>query len=199
MPVITNKKGKYDFFAVPLTNVKVTTPERNELLPMGEGGPVRAILDSGATLCFLPNQLAHAIWREVGAVWFRDVRAAMLPCSKAQGDESFTFQFGGPDGPTVRVAVNELVIDPADWPSGYPIVGSQGEWEGEKLCQFGIRNHSQAPYILGDTFMRSAYLVHDLVNHEVGIAQTKHGATGTDVIPFESFGARIPDLDERDY
>lgn len=40
--------------------------------------------------------------------------------------------------------------------------------EGDGLCALGFMPCEDATYILGDTFLRSAYAVHGLVNNQVG-------------------------------
>lgn len=46
--------------------------------------------------------------------------------------------------------------------------------------------------ILGDTFLRSAYVVYDLVNLKAAIAQTVFNATDSNVVTFASSGAAVP-------
>lgn len=190
VPVLPNGLGWFDFFRVPVQSVTVR----------GRGGEDKpasdrsfeAVLDTGATLSFLPSHIAKAIWKEVGAVWFGDVGAAMLPCSSKNQNIHIEFRFGEPGGPIIKVPLDELMIEPGEWPGGRPIVGGQGDWKGQRLCQFGLRNTTQDPYILGDTFMRSAYVVHDLLNHEVALAQTKFNSTKTSIIPMREYGMKIP-------
>ena len=47
-------------------------------------------------------------------------------------------------------------------------------------------------YTLGDTFLRSAYVVYDLVNNQVGLAQSSFNDDASYVIAFPYDGARIP-------
>jgi Eukaryotic aspartyl protease len=48
------------------------------------------------------------------------------------------------------------------------------------------------PALLGDSILRSAYVVFDLANERIGLAQAKLNATDSNVVPFASSGAPIP-------
>jgi hypothetical protein len=47
--------------------------------------------------------------------------------------------------------------------------------------------------VLGDTFIRSAYLVYDLANNEISMAQTKFNSTATNVVEITSGSSAVPD------
>jgi hypothetical protein len=66
---------------------------------------------------------------------------------------------------------------------------------GDPACIFGIGPASvldNGPLLLGDTFLRSAYVVYDLANYRIGLAQTKFNSTDSNVAPFPSLNASIP-------
>lgn len=46
--------------------------------------------------------------------------------------------------------------------------------------------------ILGDSFLRSAYVVYDLINNQAAIAQTNFNATDSNIVTFASLGAQVP-------
>jgi hypothetical protein len=46
---------------------------------------------------------------------------------------------------------------------------------------------------LGDTFLRSAYVVYDLANNEISLAQTNFNATGTNVVEIGTGTGSVPD------
>ena len=60
------------------------------------------------------------------------------------------------------------------------------------MCQFGIQRSYASPWTLGDTFLRSAYVVYDLENNEIGLAATDFNSTEEKIVAFESQGAKIP-------
>ncbi|ROT36352.1 acid protease [Sodiomyces alkalinus F11] len=202
VPVLKTAGGRYDYFTVRLSSLHVfraRDPERRvgaRSIPerrVGAGG-LRVILDSGATMTHLPNAIAQVIYRELGVVFPPGIAAPLIACDRADGEETVTFRFGSSDGPVVQLHMNELVMGAPKWST--TTAGDEGLLSDgnpqEKLCRFGIRNATRGPYILGDSFLRSAYIVHDLVNHEVGIAPTVFNATKSKIWSFSKFGERIP-------
>lgn len=185
--------GAFDHFTVALTSVSASSSSGNDTLSSSQF-PILTVLDSGTTLSYLPTDLATAIWKEVGAVIVdsEDLgKIAAVPCSHSGSTGSFIFGFGGPDGPQISVDMTELVVDMSSG-GQRPTFSSRSQYPGQDACVFGIQEFSQSPYLLGDTFLRSAYVVYDLSNNEIGLAQTKFNASASNVVPFPSRGAAIP-------
>lgn len=178
----------YTHFRVAMTSLEATSPTGTDLL-VSPDGPVNVVLDSGTTLSFLPNDVAQKVWDEVGASYQEAFGMAILPCSHGSHPGHFSFGFGGSGGPRINVAMDELVVDLTD---GQQPQFTSGPYEGELVCEFGIQNYSSEPYILGDTFLRSAYVVYDLENHEIALAATDFNSTKTDIVEFKSKGDSIP-------
>lgn len=151
--------------------------------------PIPVVLDSGTTLSYLPTDLARQTWTEVGAIYSDQLGAAVLPCAMQNSKGYFSFGFAGPNGPRINVTMDELVLDLT---SGRAPTFNSGPYEGQDVCQFGIQNFTSAPYLLGDTFLRSAYVVYDLVNNQIGIAATDFNSTDSNIVPFPSMSAPIP-------
>jgi elongation factor G len=147
------------------------------------------VLDSGTTLTYLPTDLATQVWKEVGAVYSSQYDLAVIPCSMQNSKGYFSFGLGGPSGPRINVTMDELVLDLT---SGSPPLFTSGAYKGQTVCSFGIQNINSSVYLLGDTFLRSAYVVYDLVNNEIGIAPTDFNSTDSNIVPFPSSGAPIP-------
>lgn len=63
---------------------------------------------------------------------------------------------------------------------------------GEEACSFGIQPANGLPTLFGDTFLRSAYAVYDLVNNKIALANTDFNVTDSNIVPFASQGASIP-------
>jgi hypothetical protein len=146
-----------------------------------------AILDSGTTITLLPDDLAQAIFSEVGAVVSRSLGAVVVPCALANVNGTINYGFGGPGGPTIKVAVSDLVL---------PLTLTSGRQpkfrDGSPACQLGIQAAGDLPVLLGDTFLRSAYAVYDLFNNRIALAQTDFNSTDSNVVAFASEGAQIP-------
>jgi hypothetical protein len=171
---IESTHGVHGEFLITLTNLQLgtTTIGRPDLA-------LAVLLDTGSSLTYLPDALTQQIYTAVGAVLDSSGRAAYVPCTLATSPSTaanqplhFTFT-----DPTISVAMNELVLD---------LVLSSGRRptfdDGAPACLFGIAPAGQGTYVLGDTFLRSAYVVYDLENHEVGLAPTRFNATATSVV-----------------
>ncbi|KAI3396707.1 hypothetical protein diail_11734 [Diaporthe ilicicola] len=184
-----NKTGVYDSFLVPITSLLAVSDSGTDELTSSEF-PIEVVLDSGTTLSYLPSDIAEHIWTEVGATYTPEVGLALLPCRMQNSQGHFSFGFAGADGPKINVSMDELVLDLVT--SGPPPTFISGPFEGEDACEFGIQNSSKSPFLLGDTFLRSAYVVYDLVNNEIGIAQTDFNATASNIVAFEGNGSTIP-------
>ena len=102
----------------------------------------------------------------------------LVPCNISEYQGSVDYSFGGEGGTTISVSFAELAL---------PIQDSNGNEltfeDGSAACSFGLDQISQdsEPVLLGDTFLRSAYVVYDLDNAEIGIAQTKFNSTSSNI------------------
>lgn len=181
--------GVFTSFIVALTSVEATSSSGADALT-STGFPVAAVLDSGTTLSYLPQDLAEEIWTETGAVYNAEAGGALIPCSMASSGGYFSFGFGGPSGAVINVTMDELVLDLST--SGSAPTFASGKYAGQDACEFGIQNATTDPYLLGDTFLRSAYVVYDLVNNQIALAQTDFNATDSNIVAFASSGAAIP-------
>ncbi|KAI1334550.1 aspartic peptidase domain-containing protein [Xylariaceae sp. FL0016] len=177
----------FSSFIVAMTSLEASSSSGTDTL--SSEYPVEAVLDSGTTFSYLPQDLAEQVWDEVGASYNSEVQVAVLPCNLENNAGYFTFGFAGVDGPQINITMDELVLPLT---TGDPIQFQSGPYKGQDACQFGIQNFSSSPYLLGDTFLRSAYVVYDLENNEIGIAPTDFNSTTSNVVAFASQGAQIP-------
>jgi len=175
-----SQTGTFSSFIVELTSLQAHSSSGSDTLP-SSSYPVDVVLDSGTTYSYIPQELAEEVWREVGAQYISQHEIAAIPCGMASSSGYFTFGFGGEGGPSIKVGMDELVIVP---PSG--------GYNDNDICPFGIQNSTAKPYLLGDTFLRSAYVVYDLENNEIGMAATDFNSTSSNIVPFPSRGATIP-------
>lgn len=186
--LINEEMNDYTHFTIAMSSLEATSPTGSDILTSPDA-PIEVVLDSGTTLTYLPNDMASKVWKEVGAEYQEVFGLAVLPCSHGLHPGHFSFGFAGPGGPRIAIGMDELVVDLT---GGNPPYFASGPYEGEHVCAFGIQNYTNGPYTLGDTFLRSAYVVYDLENHEVGLAATKFNSTDTDILAFESKGAHMP-------
>lgn len=118
-----------------------------------------------------------------------------MTCGQAGVTGTIDFQFAGANGPTIKVPISEMI-----WPllqdDGTPSTFISGPNAGQEACMIGVQPASSlgqnAALLIGDTTLRSAYVVYDLYNARIGLAQTDFNSTTSNVVAFESAGAQIP-------
>lgn len=118
----------------------------------------------------------------------QQAEAYLVPCSKGTGSATFDFQFGGSSGPTIKVPISEFFIPLADE------YGDATSSTGEATCEFGIEPAGKDPVLFGDTFLRSAYVVYDLANKEISMAQTNFNSTTSNIQAIAAGANGVPDV-----
>jgi len=170
-------------FYVTLTSVSFVdaTGASTQLSP--DGYAQSALLDSGTSQTLLNNDILTALAIGLGAV-YTDDQTYTVPCSYSNTNASIVYQFGGSDGPSVTVPLSEIVAGETVPPSQFskPSGG----------CDMGVTGPIEGQIILGDTFLRNAYVVYDIDNYQVAIAQAAGGKAGTSSIQPIPTGTSIP-------
>ena len=184
LPIQPSSSATYSDFTVSLSSVSFL--DVNGKTAMSQPGlALPVILDSGTTITYLPDNVLNPIISGVGAINNDALGGLIVPCSLGCSSATFNFGFGGNGGPSIAVSLAELVL---------PIFfddGSQPAFKnGQTICSFGMASGGEGPFLFGDTFLRSAYVVYDLTNNQVGIAQTNYNATSANVV--EITGSSIP-------
>lgn len=173
VPII-KEYGAYYEFIIALTGVKITDGSTSTSFDTSSSLPTAALLDSGSSLVYLPNDITEAIYNNVGAVYDSNAGVAYVVCSLANNASTLDFDFSGQ---TIQVPYNELILDVGS-SNGQPLTFS----DGSDACVFGIAPAQGSEPVLGDTFLRSAYVVYDLANNEISLAQTNFNSTTDDII-----------------
>ncbi|OJD29198.1 aspartic-type endopeptidase [Diplodia corticola] len=138
---------------------------------------VPVLLDSGSSLTYLPDDVVTSIYNDFDAVYDENEGAAFIDCDAATSSDSLEFTFSSP---TISVPMNELVLL-----AGYS--------KGQAVCILGISPAGDSTAVLGDTFLRSAYVVYDLANNEISLAQTNYNATDSNIEEITTGTASVPD------
>lgn len=192
LPASVSRTSDIVMYAVQLNGLKVSgvdTPSVN----------ATAVLDSGSTISLLPGDVVQAVWKEFGVMNVQGVPNPFVDCAKANlKDTSLSFQF---TNKTIRVPIDEMVINNLasvqDQIFSDPTLKQVFKgWSG--VCTFGMAStadfgiSSDQFVLLGDTFLRSAYVVYDLQNQQVGIAQATLNSTSSSIIEFQAGSKSIP-------
>lgn len=137
---------------------------------------VPVLLDSGSSLTYLPNSVVENIYKDFGAAFDSDQGAAFVDCDLANSGGTLEFTFSSP---TISVPMNELVLV-----AGYS--------RGQPICILGISPAGESTSVLGDTFLRSAYVVYDLANNEISLGQTNYNATDSNIMEIGTGADSVP-------
>ncbi|KAF7520634.1 hypothetical protein G7054_g12712 [Neopestalotiopsis clavispora] len=180
-------------FTIPLNALSMSiNGSQDDSVSLSDAVPV--ILDSGTTLTYLPTKVADKIYDAVGATYSNNYGISYIDCKYMNSDLEFGFQFGGSDGPIITVPADEVVFDTVDTleDAGYTTPRNLG-FDSDDACLFGILP-SDDYYLLGDTFLRSAYVVYDLDNYRVAIAQANLNSTTSNVVEITNGSTSLPDV-----
>jgi len=172
LPII-QEQGVYAEFVIALTAVG----SNGDNTSYGSNLATPALLDSGSSLMYLPNDIAEAIFSDLNAEYDASVGAAIIDCDAANSDDTIDFTFSSP---TIKVALNELVIV------------ARTDLRGNDICILGIARAESSPPVLGDTFLRSAYVVYDIANNEISLAQTNFNSTTDNILEITK-ASGVPD------
>lgn len=154
--------GEYAAFYIALTAVGV----KGVAGSLGKDLDTAVLLDSGSSLTYLPNNITSAIYSELGVTYSENEGAAFIDCNRASENWTIDYTFSSP---TISVSLSELVV---------PI----GESNGKDICILGIAPADGSTCVLGDTFLRSAYVVYDLESNQIGLAQTNFNSTTDNIL-----------------
>ncbi|KAL3468965.1 aspartic peptidase domain-containing protein [Aspergillus californicus] len=170
--------GGYSELIIVLTGIALSTESKTRELT-SNALPAAVLLDSGSSLTYLPDSIVESIYNDVGVTYEQSAGAGYAPCSLAQENINITFTFSSPE---IRVGISELVIQSGDLRF----------WNGEQACVFGIVPAGDSTAVLGDTFLRSAYVVYDLENNEISLANTRFNSTTSNILEIGTGRGAVP-------
>ncbi|GAB1320892.1 Aspartic peptidase domain-containing protein [Madurella fahalii] len=137
-------------FWIDMQSIAITPPNGGTRVYEGSNMPV--FLDSGSTMTLLPPNLTRAIASDFGAQDPDSYGFFRIDCALTAMDGTVDFAF---DGLMIKVPYKELIREvPSDPPA----------------CFLGI-TPSERFTLLGDTFLRSAYVVFDLETDSIWMTQ----------------------------
>lgn len=120
------------------------------------------LLDSGTTLMSLPKKITDEMAKQVGATYQSDIGYYELKCPQ-DDDTRLVLDFGG-------FHINSKITN--------HLTKSQNG-----NCLLGITPSETDSGTLGDVFLVDAYVVYDLDNYEISLAQANFGNTAQSIEP----------------
>ncbi|RKU43247.1 hypothetical protein DL546_004105 [Coniochaeta pulveracea] len=189
---------KYSHFVVSMSDLTLTYngQEESALQAVVNSTGVRgasAILDSGTTLSYLPDKASTILVEALNAYTdYAKTGLTFIDCGLLSSDMKLTFVFNHTT--SIVVPVQEMVLDMLDgldeyFPPDLPF---------DDVCLFGIQSTNSfgddmgATSLLGDTFLRSAYVVYDLDHKQIGMAQANWNSTETQILELSSDSDSLP-------
>lgn len=183
---IWNGSVLYSSMSVELAAVGITDRQGNSANVTTS--PQVVLLDSGTTLTILPTEVTDVIFKKFNA--YDDTNSTgnvYLPCSVLNTSSSLTVDYlfsSSSASVMIRVPISELVF-PLTNPTyalyledTLPNLPFSGE-----ACAFGVQSTYADYHLLGDTFLRSAYVIYDLDNNQIGLAQANFESNNADSNP----------------
>lgn len=180
---IQSEFGSFSEFIITLSDLSLT--KNGQTQSFSNDLPTPVLLDSGSSLTYLPDDLTQAIYTAVGANFSARAQAAFVSCDLSDSQDTLDFTF---TEPKISVRMEELTINP-----GPQADGTTARLEdGSPLCIFGISPAGGTTAVLGDTFIRSAYLVYDLSNNELSMAPTNFNGSDSNVVEIGTGTEAVP-------
>ncbi|KKY14021.1 putative aspartic-type endopeptidase [Phaeomoniella chlamydospora] len=169
--------GMIDSYDVPLTSLSYrANSSAQETQLMKQNVTMAATLDSGTTALLLPNDIFAELMLGLGGLWVDGT--AYAPCEYTNSSGSLTFGFAGTDGPSIEVPVGQLIIPiPSEDLKHDSKAKSESSDDGSdesSTCYLLISPNDDTYNLLGDAFLRSAYVVYSQQNNTVAIAQARY-------------------------
>lgn len=162
---------------------------------------LNVVLDTGSTICSLPFYLVSSIVSSLGGSYgeevFDDTPFVGVPfvdCDLRKQKPSGTFNFGFSDNKSfIKVPFKELILD-LNAIYDFNNSTSLPKLPFKSTCTIAVEPRFLPPFILGDSFMRSAYVVFDLKNNLIGMAPTNFHSNASKIVDFPKDMSRIPDI-----
>ncbi|EED12554.1 aspartic-type endopeptidase (OpsB), putative [Talaromyces stipitatus ATCC 10500] len=142
--------------------------------------PATVLLDSGSSLTYLPETIVEDLYNDLGVVYEASTQTGYVPCSMMSENINITYTF---TSPSIPVGISELVLD-----NGSGLTFN----DGTPACVFGIAPASDSTAVLGDTFLRSTYVVYDLSKNEISLAPTRFNSTDENILEITNGTRAVP-------
>jgi len=165
---------------VTLTGITITNQTGVNTPLTGSSFSIAVLLDSGSSLTYLPTSIFRLFAQAFNAV---DTQGELIidcgyKTTQSRGYVAFTFGDSS-SSVTINVPIDELI---------QPIPGDSTN------CLLGVLEGSDSTYVLGDVFLRSAYVVYDLTHNQIGLAQANYESSTSTLVEFKSTDSGIPTL-----
>lgn len=172
--------NQYREFFITMTGLELDSKEVKKDMALA------VLLDTGSSLTYLPNDIVQTLYTQLNATYLEQDEVAFIRCEAPNGPKELTFKFSDPASITIQMEEMMLNVTKND---GSAITYK----DGSRACLLGIAPGGTGTMVLGDTFLRSAYVVYDLDNNEISLAQSNFEAKGSNVVEI-SKNSKVSDI-----
>ncbi|KAI5910539.1 Candidapepsin-9 [Candida parapsilosis] len=156
LPVVKGRDGTFSDLAVELKHVALNHEGDKELILQNS---TIVILDSGSTISYLTSHQVKSLGEALDGEFIESQGAFKVDCELQNSNSTMDFTFGNSD---IHVPLSELIMP-----------------ENETSCYLGIlpsqkEGNETETALFGDNILRSAYIVYDLEDLQVQIAQARY-------------------------
>lgn len=159
VPIINIYSGYYDNpirLDVVLDSISFETTSKNIT---NVNSSMAALLDSGTTYSYFPTWALEEFSSALGASYSSSAGLYAVDCDYNSDDAYAVFNFSGA---VIKVPLSELILD------------YQNKCYLSILEQSSTSSNGLEYAVLGDNFLRSAYVVYDLEDYQISLAQASY-------------------------
>ena len=183
LPVLPESDGTFLLFRIRLFKLRLSQGNSEQALSsVQESFPLSVYLDSGCNYIQLPPHITAAIHQALKAKTITGNNWPLVDCDLRKSPLTLDFTF---DSMTIQVSMSSLI----------------GPWEkphrGEattKLCELALTSTTGKDFVLGTPFLRSVYVVYNMQNNEVSLAQINLDATGSEIVEISQTKSSSPEI-----
>lgn len=161
-------------FTIAFSSLKITSGGNSEEIL---SNTIEALLDSGTSLSYFPANIASDLLDAFDASYNSQLGYYIQSCN-IEGSLDYDF-----NGAKITVPFSSLLM---------PVKTRRGPARfnnGDPVCAIGILPTNYKFALLGDTFLRNAYVVYDLQNDQIALAQAVPNTTDSNI---EAIVSTIP-------
>lgn len=163
VPIVVDPDGVYGTFRITLRKIVFSSEKTDKQLVNQSKLPVDVVLDSGTNFISLPAELVANIHQALQASVDDGYHWSMVNCGLRKSSMTLDFTFDSTT--TIRIPMSALINPPlAD------------------LCELAIVPDLEGSPVLGTPFLRSAYVVYNMEDNEIALANVKPGITDSDIV-----------------
>ncbi|KAK3345952.1 aspartic-type endopeptidase [Lasiosphaeria hispida] len=196
VPILPDPRtGNITHFSVALSSLSSVKGDGSKTEFLTE--QLEVILDSGTTLTYLPKTTARKIYTALNA-YDDSARYPLVyvDCALRTADPAqvLRYQFGA-NGPIIEVSLADIIFDDIKpfIQSGDLVLPKTLGFSPDNACSLGLQPSSEGDvHLLGDSFLRSAYVVYDLTHNTVSMAQSNMNSTKENIIEIAASATGIP-------